>query len=101
MSQIEPPRVSLQDTVKISSDVVFRNLDGEAVLLNLQSGIYFGLNETGTKIWGILSENESLERVYSLILQEYAVEPDLAKRDLLELTAQLVEKGLVTVSPVK
>jgi hypothetical protein len=97
MSHIEP-EISLADPIKISPDVVFRTLDGEAVLLNLQSGVYFGLNEMGTKIWNILAENCSLEEVHSRILQEYAVEPELAKTDLLKLTAQLLEKGLVTKS---
>jgi hypothetical protein len=101
MSQTEPRKVSLQDAIKISPDVVFRNLEGEAVLLNLQSGVYFGLNETGTMIWNILAENASLNDACARIVQEYAVEPDLAKSDLLKLTAQLLEKGLVTISPVK
>ena len=97
MSQPDPRHVSLQDVVTISPDVVFRDLEGEAVLLNLQSGVYFGLNETGTTIWNILSKNGSLETTYSQILGQYAVEPEVAKRDLLQLTAALVEKGLITV----
>jgi hypothetical protein len=99
MSEIAPQKVSLQDVIKISPEVVFRDLDGEAVLLNLQSGVYFGLNETGTQIWNILSENGRLEEVYSRILNDFSVEPDLAKSDLLMLTEQLVEKGLVTILP--
>lgn len=97
MSQAEPSNVSLQDVVGISPNVVFRTLDGEAVLLNLQSGVYFGLNETGTTIWNILSENGSLETTHSLIVRQYTVEPEVAKRDLLQLTAALLEKGLITV----
>jgi hypothetical protein len=101
MSQIDPDKISLRDAIQVSPDVVFRNLEGEAVLLNLQSGVYFGLNETGTRIWNILSENGSLEQAYSRIVGEYDVEPELAKTDLLKLTGQLFEKGLVTVLPVK
>ena len=42
--------IGLQDSVQISEDAVFRELDGEAVILNLDTGIYFGLNRTGTRI---------------------------------------------------
>jgi|RhiMethySRZTD1v2_1073278.scaffolds.fasta_scaffold952793_3 coenzyme PQQ synthesis protein D (PqqD) len=100
MSQAEP-MPTLEDAIQVSPDVVFRTLDGEAVLLNLQSGVYFGLNETGTKIWSMLAENTSLAEVHSRMLKEYRVEPDLAKSDLLTLARQLAQKGLVTILPVK
>jgi hypothetical protein len=101
MSQPEQRKISLQDAVTISPDVVYRDLDGEAVLLNVRSGVYFGLNETGTQIWNILAGNSSLQDAYSRIVQEYSVEPELARNDLLKLAAQLVEKGLVSLSPAK
>ena len=43
--------ISLDSRVTIGPDVVFRELDGEAVILNLETGLYFGLNEMGTRIW--------------------------------------------------
>jgi hypothetical protein len=85
--------------VRVGPDVVFRILDGEAVLLNLKSGVYFGLNEMGTNIWNNLAENGSLEAVYSRVLEQYDVEPEVAKSDLLRITGELLDKGLVSVSP--
>ena len=41
---------------KHSPDVVFRDLDGEAVILDLVSGTYFGLNEVGTRVWRLVDE---------------------------------------------
>ena len=99
MSELNRTNISLQDAIYPGPDVVFRILDGEAVLLNLKSGVYFGLNEMGTKIWNNLVENPSLEHAYSRILREYEVEPEVAKRDLLRITAELLEKGLVSVTP--
>ena len=96
MGQSEP-NVSLQDVVSLSPDVVFRTLEGEVVLLNLQSGVYFGLNETGTTIWNFLNENGSLEATHSQMVKQYAVEPEVAKRDLLQLISSLLEKGLITL----
>jgi hypothetical protein len=56
-------RLALRDTVRINDDVVFRELEGEAVLLNLETGVYFGLNEVGTRIWSLLQERVSLKQV--------------------------------------
>ncbi|MBI2818954.1 MAG: PqqD family protein [Acidobacteria bacterium] len=88
-------KFSLQDTVRISEDVVFRELDGEAVLLNLASGIYFGLNEVGTRIWTLLGQDGALQRVFDAMKQQYDVVPERLEKDLLELVEQMYSKGLV------
>ena len=88
-------KFSLQDTVRISEDVVFRELDGEAVLLNLDSGIYFGLNEVGTRIWTVLGQDGALQSVFDAMKQQYDVVPERLEKDLLELVEQMHSKGLV------
>ena len=90
-----PMKFSLQDTVRISEDVVFRELDGEAVLLNLDSGIYFGLNEVGTRIWTVLGQDGALQSVFDAMKQQYDVVPERLEKDLLELVEQMSSKGLV------
>jgi len=89
-------KISLSDTVTISSSVVFRDLSGETVLLNLDSGIYYGLDEVGTRIWHLLAEALPLATVCSTIQQEYAVEPDVIERDVLQLVGDLCDQRLVT-----
>ena len=86
---------SLEDTVRISEDVVFRELDGEAVLLHLGTGIYFGLNEVGTRIWTLLGQDGSLQSVLDAMVKQYDVAPDRLEKDLLQLVEQMREKGLV------
>ena len=88
-------KFSLQDTVRISEDVVFRELDGEAVLLNLGSGIYFGLNDVGTRIWSLLGQDGALRSVFEAMKQQYDVVPERLEKDLLELVEQMYSKGLV------
>jgi coenzyme PQQ synthesis protein D (PqqD) len=78
--------------------VVFRELEGEAVLLSLQSGTYFGLNEVGTRIWALIKEHRSLRSVFEMIQQEYEVSPKTLESDLLRLVEELHAKGLVSVS---
>ena len=56
--------VSLECGVAISEDVVSRDLEGEAVILNLDSGTYFGLDRVGTRIWSLLQEGGSLRGVF-------------------------------------
>jgi hypothetical protein len=92
-----PERPQLASRVAIGKDVVFRELDGEAVLLNLKTGVYFGLDAVGTRIWQLLGEHGELARVARAVQEEYDVAAARSEADLLRLVAQLREKGLIEV----
>ena len=81
--------------VRIPEDVVFRILGDEAVLLNLASGVYFGLDSVGTRMWQLMSEHGSTEKVVETLLTEYEVEEGLLRQDVIALIRQLMGKGLV------
>lgn len=81
--------------VKVSEDVVFRILGDEAVILNLASGVYFGLDTVGTRMWQLMSEHGSTDKVIAAMLDEYEVEEGELRSDLEKLIEQLSEKGLV------
>ena len=75
-----------------------RDLNGEAVILNLESGTYFGLNPIGTRIWSLLQEDGSLRRTFEVVQQEYDVGPDELEGDILRLVEELCSRGLVNIS---
>ena len=95
---MEQVKASLDHTLRVCDDVVFRELDGEAVILNLDTGIYFGLNDVGTRVWSLLKEHRSLRRVLEAMREEYDIPPEVLQTDLLRLVEQMQEKGLVRVS---
>lgn len=98
-TQRRASRVSLDCLATINDDhVVSRELEGEAVMLNLESGVYFGLDEVGTRIWALIQEHRSLRKVFEAMLREYDVAPSTLESDLLRLVEQLWAKGLVSVS---
>jgi hypothetical protein len=78
-----------------SPDVVWRDLEGEAVLLDLASGIYFGLNEVGTRVWQLLDEGLDHDRVVETISGEFAAERVVVDGDVRALVAELRVRGLV------
>ncbi len=85
--------------VRIPDTVLFQEVSGESVLLDLASEQYFGLDEVGTRVWQLLSEFRALDEVYPVLLDEYEVEPEVLARDLSELLDALVEAGLVELLP--
>ena len=80
------------------SDTVFaQEVDGEMVLLDMESENYFGLDEVGTAIWQAMQEKETLKEVFELLLEQYEVESDVLEKDLIGFVNKLVESGLVEV----
>jgi hypothetical protein len=86
--------LTLNDSIVVSENVLFRTLDDEAVLLNLKTGVYFGLNPLGTRIWQLIVEERSLLRVMEGVLREYDVDRSVVETDLLELGRRLCASGL-------
>jgi hypothetical protein len=84
--------------VRAAEGTLFRELQGEAVLLNLGSESYFGLDAVGTRMWMLLTAAESIQAAYETLLDEYDVEPEKLREDLDGLIGKLVEHGLVKVA---
>jgi hypothetical protein len=91
--------LSLHSSLKVSDDVVFRELGGEGVILNLASGLYFGLDEIGTRIWQLIDERGRLGAVLTELCGEYDAEPEAIERDLLSLVTELSDQGLLVPLP--
>lgn len=92
------PELSLERRVTIGEDTVFRELDGEAVILQLDEGVYFGLDPVGTRLWRLIEAHGDLRPVFDAALAEFDVAPDVLERDLLQLVANLADKRLVVVT---
>ena len=90
--------ISLESSFVLSKDAVFRELDGEAVILDLNAGTYFGLNGVGTRIWQLIERHGRLGAVLDDLCREYDAPPDVLEQDLLALVARLEEARLGEVT---
>jgi Coenzyme PQQ synthesis protein D (PqqD) len=89
---------TLDSRVEVNEEVLFQELQGEAVLLNLKSGIYFGLDAVGTRIWQLFSTHQTLSAIAHAIIEEYDVTPECCETDLLTLVSELEQQGLVELT---
>ncbi len=90
-------KIELTDHVRVSPDAMLQVVDGESVILDLESEQYFGLDEVGTRIWQLIGEHGLLRDVHAAMLEEYEVQAQALEQDLLELVSALAEQGLVAV----
>src|SRR5580658_8891912 len=92
--------VSFGDRAEVLPHVLVRVLDRESVLLNLETEKYFGLDETGTRMWQLATSSPNIDAAYQELLEEFDVAPELLQNNLRDLLDKLVEHGLVEMLPV-
>ena len=80
---------------KHSPDVVFRDLEGEAVILDLASGTYFGLNEVGTRVWRLVDEGRDASQIIEIVASEYQADRTTIARDVERLLDDLRTRRLI------
>jgi len=90
--------ISFAERLVLPEDVLISNVEGESVLLNLNSERYFGLDEVGTRMLSVLTTSNSIQTAYEALLEEYEVENETLHRDLAELVERLVDQGLLEVA---
>ena len=91
--------VLFTDRAAVPANVLVRILDRESVLLNLETEQYFGLDETGTRMWQLVTASPNIDSAYQELLAEFDVEPELLRSNLMELLHRLLDSGLLQVSP--
>ena len=91
------PTISDRSVVVAARDQVSCDLAGEAAILNIKSGVYYGLDPVGARIWTLVQEPRKVAEIQTAITEEYDVEPERCARDLTGLLEKLLEEGLIEV----
>ncbi len=90
-------KMNFNQKITFADTVFAQEVDGEMVLLDMESENYFGLDEVGTSIWQAMQEYETLQEVLNAMLEQYDVEEEVLEKDLSDFVEKLVESGLVEV----
>jgi hypothetical protein len=85
--------------VTTSPDVLLRIIGDEAVILNLKSELYLGLDPIGTRIWTVLQGSPSIQAAHASLLDEFEVEPERLRQDMDRLLDQMLAQGLIELHP--
>lgn len=79
-------------------DIAADVLDGEAIIINLATGSYYAMNNVGGLVWRSIEQQCSLDEIAARVSEHYEVSIERARTDLLTLSAQLLEEGVVQIS---
>jgi hypothetical protein len=89
--------ISGHSVVVAAKDQVSCDLAGEGAILNIKSGVYYGLDPVGARIWSLMQEPREVAEIQNAITDEYEVEPERCARDLVGLLEKLLAEGLIEV----
>jgi len=97
MENLAQDRILDQNVVATREGNVSCDLSGEVVILNLQEGMYYGLNSVGANIWKLIRTPRTVAEIRQYLLEEYDVEPEQCDRELRTLLGELVSKRLIEI----
>ena len=92
--------MSLTDESRVvaAKDQVSCDLAGEAAILNLKNGVYYGLDPVGARIWNLIQTPTTVGAIRDSMLAEYEVDAERCERDLMDLLQKLATEGLIEVT---
>jgi hypothetical protein len=89
--------LSGQSIVVAAKDQVSCDLGGEAAILNIKSGVYYGLDPIGAQVWNLIQKPHRVAEVREAVVRDYDVEPERCERDVIALLESLLAEGLIEV----
>ncbi len=78
-------------------DQIASELGDEAVILNLASGAYYGLNEVGARVWDLIQQPCTVAKILHTLLTEYDVQPEVCEQDLTKILMEMKDVCLIEV----
>ncbi|RPH64527.1 MAG: PqqD family protein [Acidobacteria bacterium] len=83
--------------ISAASDVLVSEFGEELVILNLRDGVYYGLEDVGSRIWSLLQEPVTISMLRDALVEEFDVDPARSERDVRALLEELAAHGLVEI----
>jgi len=90
--------IDQQTYVKRNNDVFANEIDGEAVMMHIQTGKYYGLDEIGSRIWELMEHKIQVKTIIEQLLKEYDVSEQQCKTDVINLLNELKQNELIEIS---
>ncbi len=93
----EKREIALETILQATQHQVSTDLQGEVVILELKSGIYYGLDAIGAEVWRMLQRPRSVRSLLEALLAKYDVAPDRCEMDLVSLLQDLCANDLAVI----
>jgi hypothetical protein len=90
--------LELSQTITRHPDMLSAEIGGEAIMMSIEKGAYFGLNPVATRIWDLLEQPKSIAALIQTITDEYEVSAEQAADDVQSFVADMIERGIAQLA---
>ena len=90
-------KITMETTVVRADDLLATDLDSETILMGIEQGAYYGMEETARRIWELVEQPRQVADLCRQLAVEYNVAPDVCERDVIAFLEELAEENLVIV----
>ena len=87
--------ITLDTIVRKNDDIFTGAIDNETVAMSIQSGKYYQLNKTGSRILTLLDQPRSIKELCEAIQSNYKIDSDVCQDDILEFMKDMANKNLI------
>jgi hypothetical protein len=90
--------LQLSTTITRHPDMLSAEIGGEAVMMSIDKGAYFGLNPVATRIWDLIEQPQSIAGLIAVISAEYDVSDAQCAADVQEFVADMIARGIARLA---
>jgi len=83
--------------IRLSSDTLYQDIGGQAVILQLKTEQYYGMDQTGLRFWQLIADDGDTESIVGQLLKEFDVEENQLRQDLADLLEKLLAAHLIEI----
>jgi hypothetical protein len=92
---VEKRLMDLETCLARKHDIVSGEIDGEMFLMSIESGQYYVLNDTASRVWEILEESSTIARICETLQEEYRIDPEGCQRDTVAFVHELLTRNII------
>ena len=89
--------LSLDSIIVRNNDIVFSDIDGDVIMMSIQKGKYYSMEEIGSRIWELIKDDMEVSTLCKVLCEEYNIEKEQCKIDVLKFLNDLAEENLIHV----
>ena len=90
--------IKTESYIKRNKEIFASEIDDEVVMMNVDTGKYYGMDTVGSRIWELIAEEIQVKEVINKLMEEYDVGEEQCEKDVLEFLNELYENKLVQVT---
>jgi hypothetical protein len=92
-----PQKITPDTTIKRNIEVFASEIDDEVVMMNIESGRYYGMDAVGSRIWELISEKIRVRDLIAALMKEYDVGEEQCRSDVMEFLHELSDQNLIEI----